>query len=171
MKRRACDAGDLELGGGLEVLLAAMLDPASPGDEVEVSTASFEVARELPAWARRAGHDTIEERIADSRTLIVIRRGSGSRVLAPPLAAAGEPARLRDGGFNTRDWRLNGPPAAVADPNSGFVPLGSLAEAGAFGFAWQLNDRDALWSNDLAQLVEGWDPLESTCRHASLSIL
>jgi TusA-related sulfurtransferase len=162
LKRRACDAGDLELGGGLEVLLAAMLDPASPGDEVEVSTASPEVARELPAWARRAGHDTVEERTSGSRTLIVMRRGSSSRVLAPPLAAPGEPARLRPGGFNIRDWRLNGPPAAGANPNAGFVPLGSLAEAGAFGFAWQLNDRDELWSDDLAQLVEGasasqWD--------------
>jgi hypothetical protein len=162
VNRRTCDAGEMELGGGLEVLLAAMLDPASPGDEIEVSTASSGVAGELLGWARRAGHDVVDERKDRDRTLIVIRRGTSRRVLAPPLAAAGEPARLRPDGFHTRDLRLNGVPDAGADPNSGFVPLGSLAEAGAFGFAWQLNDRDGLWSNDLAQLVEGasasqWD--------------
>ncbi|MHB8499578.1 MAG: hypothetical protein ACYDHE_01365 [Candidatus Acidiferrales bacterium] len=162
MSRRSCDVADLELGGGLEVLLAAMLDPASPGDEIEISTASAEVARELPSWARRAGHAVVGEHVAGNRTLVMIRRGTTKRVLAPPISSIGEPARLRAGSFNTGDLRLNEKAPASADPHSGFVPLGSLAEAGSFGFAWQLNDRDGLWSSDLAQLVEGasasqWD--------------
>jgi TusA-related sulfurtransferase len=161
VSRRRCDAGELQLGGGLEVLLAAMLDPAAPGDEVEVSTTSPEVARELPGWARLAGHEVEDERRADGRTMILIRRGAMRRVLAAALRPADEPLLVRPDGFHIRDWRPTPPPPA-ADPLAGFVPLGSVAEAGGPDFAWQHNERDRLWSDDLAQLVEGasaaqWD--------------
>jgi TusA-related sulfurtransferase len=171
VSRRECDAGGLQLGGGLEVLLAAVLDPASPGDEVDVSTTSPEVARELPAWVRLAGHEVVDERKLDGRTLVVIRRGVVRRVLAPSLIPPGEPPRLRPDGFHIRDWRLDAEPTG-ADPTTGFVPLGSLAEAGAPGFSWSLNDRDRLWSDDLAQLVEGasaaqWDATRDIPWHAA----
>src|SRR5204863_401384 len=51
---RRCDAGPLELGGGLEVLLAAVLDPAPPGEEGEVSVAARSTARGLPDHLERA---------------------------------------------------------------------------------------------------------------------
>ena len=161
MSRRTSDAGDLQLGGGLEVLLAALFDPATPGDEVEIATSSSEVARELPGWARLAGHEVVDERRQGDRTLVLIRRGAVRRLLAEPLGPAGEPLPIRPDGVHIRDWRPT-PPVPTADPEGGFVPLGALAEAGAPSFTWQLNERDRLWSGDLAQLVEGasaaqWD--------------
>ena len=163
MRRRRCDAGDLELGGGLEILLNAVLDPSSAGDEIEVSLASARVARELPAWARLSGHDVIEERADDGRRLVVIRRGSIRRVLASPLPTADEPVRLRSGGFHTGDLRGGRrEPPDETDATAGFVPLGAIAEAGAPDFDWTLNRADRIWSDDVAQLVEGasaaqWD--------------
>ena len=163
MRRRRCDAGDLELGGGLEILLNAVLDPAAAGDEIEVGLASLRVARELPAWARLAGHEVIEERDDDGECRVVIRRGSIRRVLAAPLPVADEPARLRSGAFHTGDLRgISGEPSAEVDATAGFVPLGAMAEAGAPAFDWTLNRADRVWSDDVAQLVEGasaaqWD--------------
>jgi TusA-related sulfurtransferase len=163
LRRRDCDAGDLELGGGLEILLNAVLDPAPAGDEIEVSLASPRVARELPAWARLSGHEVIEEGEADGKSLVVIRRGSIRRVLAAPLPAADEPARLRGGAFHTGDVRgIKGEPPTEVDETAGFVPLGAVAEAGAPVFDWTLNRADRVWSDDVAQLVEGasaaqWD--------------
>ena len=163
MRRQHCDAGNLELGGGLEILLNAVLDPAPAGDEIEVALASLRVARELPAWARLAGHEVIEESDADGERRVVIRRGSIRRVLAAPLPPAGEPARLRGGDFHTGDVRgITGEPPAQVDTTAGFVPLGAMAEAGAPAFDWSLNRADRVWSDDVAQLVEGasaaqWD--------------
>ena len=163
MRRRHCDAGDLELGGGLEILLNAVLDPAPAGDEIEVSLASPRVARELPAWARLSGHEVVEEGGADGKSLVVIRRGSIRRVLAAPLPARDEPARLRAGAFHTGDLRgIAGEPPAEVDATAAFVPIGAVAEAGAPAFDWTLNRADRVWSDDVAQLVEGasaaqWD--------------
>ncbi len=161
--RRRCDAGDLELGGGLEILLNAVLDPSSAGDEIEVSLESQRVARELPAWARLAGHEVVDERVLEGRPSVVIRRGSTRRVLAAALPAPDPPARLRTGAFHTGDLRgTGGTPPAEVDSTAGFVPLGAIAEAGAPDFDWTLNRADRVWSDDVAQLVEGasaaqWD--------------
>lgn len=163
MSRRHCDAGDLELGGGLEILLNAILDPAPAGDEIEISLLSPQVARELPAWARLSGHTVVEERELDGKRLVVIRRGSIRRILGPPLPPPDEPARLRSGAFHTGDLRgISREPTPEVDMVAGFVPLGAIAEAGAPGFAWTLNRADRVWSDDVAQLVEGataaqWD--------------
>jgi TusA-related sulfurtransferase len=163
LRRHRCDAGELELGGGLEILLNAVLDASSAGDEIEVALASPRVARELPAWARLSGHDVIEERADDGRSLVVIRRGSIRRVLASPLPTADDPIRLRSGGFHTGDLRGGRrEPPGEAEATSGFVPLGAIAEAGAPEFDWTLNQADRVWSDDVAQLVEGasaaqWD--------------
>lgn len=163
MSRRRCDAGDLELGGGLELLLNAALDSASPGDEIEVGLASRRVAQELPAWARLAGHEVTEERRIGGDWLVVIRRGSSRRVLAAELPPAGRAAKLRSGAFHTGDLRaLNGEPPSEVHASSGFVPLGAIPEAGAPSFDWSLNRADRMWSDEISQLVEGasasqWD--------------
>jgi hypothetical protein len=144
------------------VLLAAVLDPAAPGEEVDVSVASRAVALELPGWARAAGHLVVDERPAGDRWLVRLRRGGARRVLAGPLPD-GDPARLRGGEFHTTDWRdLAGPPPDAAEEDAGFVPLAAVAEAGAPTFRWALSRRDQVWSDDLARLVEGasgaqWD--------------
>ncbi|MBO0684162.1 MAG: hypothetical protein J2P45_13460, partial [Candidatus Dormibacteraeota bacterium] len=60
MTLRRCEAGNLELGGGLEVLLAAVLESCAPGEDLEVAVASRSIALELPGWARVAGHQVVD---------------------------------------------------------------------------------------------------------------
>jgi hypothetical protein len=145
------------------VLLAAVLDPAAPGEEVEVSVASRSVALSLPGWARLAGHLVVEERADGPRRLVRVRRGGARRVLAEPLPPSGAGARLRSGEFHTIDWRETaGPAPDEADETAGFVPLAAVAEAGAPAFRWALSRRDQVWADDLGRLVEGasgaqWD--------------
>jgi hypothetical protein len=147
------------------VLLAAVLDPAAPGEEVEVSVASRPVALELPGWARVAGHAVVDDRPDGARWLVRIRRGGSRRVLAEPLPPLGPPARLRPPGqgFHTTDWREQaGAAPDGADEAAGFVPLGAIAEAGGPAFHWTLSRRDQVWADDLGRLVEGasgaqWD--------------
>jgi hypothetical protein len=164
---RRCDAGSLELGGGLEVLLAAVLDPASPGEEVDVSVASRSVALELHGWLRVAGHGVVGERAETSGTerrwVLRVRRGDVRRVLAEPPQPATTPPGPRSRAFPTREVRdLAGPPPDEAAPDAGFVPLGTIAEAGGPAFSWRLNRRDQVWADDLDRLVDGaaaaqWD--------------
>jgi hypothetical protein len=167
MTPRRCDAGALELGGGLEVLLAALLGPCAPGEEVEVAVTSRAVALELPGWARITGHEVVGEREEATgprrRWLVRLRRGPSAGVLAPPLPELGPAAKLRAGQLHTGDWRAGvGPVPSVADPAGGLVPLGAIAEAGAPAYDWRLFRRDQVWSDDLAQLTDGaagtqWD--------------
>jgi hypothetical protein len=150
------DAEHLELGGGLEVLLAAALERVPPGGVLEIRTPSRTVALELPGWARRAGHAVVGEGSAGAGRLVHVRRGTAARVLAEPLPARGEGAPLRAGGeLHTGDWRAGVPPPAHPDPAAGFAPLGAIPEAGpATGYRWTLSDRDALWADDIGELVE-----------------
>ena len=148
------DAEHLELGGGLEVLLAAALERVPPGGVLEVRTPSRAVALELPGWARLAGHEVVGEAPAADGTVVQVRRGRTARVLAAPLPRRGEPPPLRGGGeLHTADWRGGGPPAA-ADPAAGFAPLGALPEARTSAYSWRLSDPDEVWADDVGELVE-----------------
>jgi hypothetical protein len=145
------------------VLLAAVLDPAPPGEEIEVAVASRSVALELPGWLRVAGHQVVDEGRetagAGERWLVRVRRGAVRRVLAEPLPEPRAPIRPPAGTFPTRELReAAGPMPEQADPSAGFVPPGAIAEAGAPGFAWRLNRRDDVWADDLDRLVDGASP-------------
>ncbi|MBO0683576.1 MAG: ferritin-like domain-containing protein, partial [Candidatus Dormibacteraeota bacterium] len=62
----------------------------------------------------------------------------------------------RSGELRTADWRGGlGPVPELADPAAGLAPLGALAEGGAPAYDWSLNRVDGVWSDELAQLVEG----------------
>lgn len=152
------DAGTLELGGGLEVLVRAALESVAVGGELEVTTPSRAVAYELPAWARISGHEHVgegvEERGGQRSFVVRIRRGASSGVLAGPLPPPGEPLPGADGQLQLAALRAVEPVPASADPTGGLVPLGALAEAGAPAYAWRLNDRDRMWADELASLSE-----------------
>jgi hypothetical protein len=76
-------------------------------------------------------------------------------VLADPLPPRSKHAALRsDGEFHTADWRSGTLPAAQADAAAGFAPLGSVPEHEPGGYSWSLSDRDALWADDVGELVE-----------------
>jgi TusA-related sulfurtransferase len=147
------------------VLLRAVLDTLAAGDQLDVLVASRGAALELPGWARVGGHEVVDarERKEGGGWLVRIRRGATQSVLAGPLPAARPAARLRSGHLHTAETREPvGQPPDEADPAIGFVPLGAIVEAGGPAFAWTLNRRDQVWSDDVAQLVDGasaarWD--------------
>jgi TusA-related sulfurtransferase len=150
------DAEHLELGGGLEVLLAAALERVPPGGVLEVRTPSHGVALELPGWARMAGHTIVGEDRGPGAWHVRVRRGAAARILADDLPPrdAGPPLRA-DGELHTADWRAGGWPPARADAHAGFAPLGAVAERSApVHGPWPLSDRDELWADDLGELVE-----------------
>ena len=111
---------------------------------------------ELPGWARLAGHELVGEHEHATVHTLLIRRGLSARVLAEQLPARGAPPALRDAGeLHTADWRgARAEPPPPADPSAGFVPLGSVAEGAAPAYHWALSDRDALWADDVGELVE-----------------
>jgi len=147
------DAEHLELGGGLEILLAAALERVAPGGVLEIRTPSRAVALELPGWARLAGHDPIDQIARPDGHVITIRRGSSTRILAGTLPAREVSPPLRDGALHTADWR-GGDPLAEPDPFAGFAPLGSVPETGAPTHHWRLSRRDSVWADDVGELVD-----------------
>jgi len=160
---RRCDAGELELGGGLEVLLSAALETQPPGGRVDALVASRSTALDLPGWARLRGHRVLGEPVRATgvngdgeRWLVPIERGAATTVLAPAPAVDRKPPPLRrDGSLSLADWRASfGAPPAHADPKGGLAPLGSLPERGGPAYGWRLSDRDRLWTDEVGRLTE-----------------
>ena len=155
MSARRLQAGELELGGGLEVLLAAVLAGMAVGERLEVLTSSRSTARELHSWARLAGHEPIGEQIPSGGPYLVeIKRGPFARVLAEPLTGRTSGPPLRGGELHTADLRAAVDVPAAADAAAGYAPLGAIAERGAPAFRWTLNERDTIWADDVAELAE-----------------
>jgi hypothetical protein len=147
------DAEHLELGGGLEVLLAAAFERVAPGGVLEIRTPSRAVALELPGWARLAGHEPIDQISRPDGHVVAIRRGRSTRILAEPLPPRAAGPSLRDGELRTADWRGGAIPPEP-DPDAGFAPLGSVVESGAPVQQWRLSGRDAIWADDVGELVD-----------------
>ena len=135
MSSRRLEAGELELGGGLEVLLAAALEAMPAGGRLEVLTRSRSTALELPSWARAAGHEAVSERAVPGGSFAVeIERGPFARVHADALPERGPRPQLRGTELHTADLRLPGVVRAQADAAAGFTPIGAIAERGAPSF-------------------------------------
>jgi hypothetical protein len=147
------DAEHLELGGGLEVLLAAAFESVAPGGVLEVRTPSRAVALELVSWARLAGHEPIDQISGPDGHVVAIRRGSSPRILAGPLPPRGAPPQLRHGEMHTADWRGGSLPPEP-DPRAGFTPLRAVSETRAPTRHWRFSRRDAVWADDLGELVD-----------------
>jgi len=147
------DAERLELGGGLEVLLAAAFERVAPGGVLEIRTPSRAVAMELPSWARLAGHEPVDHASGSDGHLVTIRRGHSTRMLAGPLPPRERGPALRHGELHTADWRGGALPPEP-DPQAGFAPLRAVPEAGAPTHHWRLSRRDAIWADDVGELVD-----------------
>src|SRR5687767_7996032 len=120
---RSVDAGDIEFGDGLEVLLSTVFQAAEPGQTIDVATSSRSTALELPGWARSTGHtaerDWKESNGNGQRFVVRVRRGEAAPVLAPDLPPQGDPMPLRLGSqFHTSDLVRAAPERipATADP-------------------------------------------------------
>jgi TusA-related sulfurtransferase len=163
MRPRQLDAGELELGGGLEVLLSAAIETLAVGDQLEVVLSSRAVADELPAWARRNGHDVVGETTARADAgvrhwVVALERGPVERVLVDSEDGDGRrgPAPLRgDGRLSLADWRASlGEPPERAASDAGLAPLGAVPERMGSSYRWRWNERDRIWSGELAGLIE-----------------
>ena len=158
---RVVDAGDIEFGDGLEILLSTVFQAAEPGQTIDVATGSRATALELPGWARATGNEAERnwrEQNGNGRRFVVrVRRGPATPVLAPELPPPGQPMPLRLGSqFHTTDL-VSAAPERIptsADSGQGLVPLGAIAEQGAPTYAWRLNNRDELWAEDVTDLTE-----------------
>jgi TusA-related sulfurtransferase len=152
---RRCEAGTLELGAGLEVLVSASLETLRPGETLDVVVALRGGALELPAWARKAGHNVVGERRDGKDFVVTLERGTHSRVLAPDEPSTGPAPSLADGRFATDELRrIAGDAPAEADPAAGLVPLGALPEAAGVAYDWALSSRDRIWTDKLASLAD-----------------
>ncbi len=155
MSSRRLEAGELELGGGLEVLLAAALEGIPAGARIEVITPSRSIALELPSWAHASGHQAVSDpAVPGGPYAVEIERGPFARVLADPLPERRPGPQLREGELHTADLRSPAEVPAQADPAAGFTPLEALPERGAPAFRWTLNKRDGLWADDVSELTE-----------------
>jgi TusA-related sulfurtransferase len=144
---RRCEAGTLEFGAGLEVLVSASLATLQDGDLLDVVVDSRSSSLELPAWARRAGHEVADERRDGAAYVVTLRpRVRSAPSTGPALEASAFPtAELR---------RLAGPEPREADRGGGLVPLGALPEASAAHYDWALSSRDRIWTDKLASLAD-----------------
>ena len=155
MSVRRLDTEGLELGGGLEVMLAAALVGLEVGAVLEVTTRSRATALELPGWARHAGHQIVGERREEGGGYaVLVARGRFAGVLGQALPEPGPGPPLRDGAFHTADLRSAEDVPSFAWSGQGFTPLGSVAERDAARFDWKLNDRDQIWADDIGELAE-----------------
>jgi len=158
---RRTEVGFLEFGSGLEVLLAAAFAATKPGEAIDIVTPSHSVALELPGWARAEGNDTLDEwregSLGQERFVVRVRRGASQRVLAPTLPGRGAPLPLNAKGDLRTATLMSVEKAAVPDVGEttyGLVPVGAIPEAGGPDFEWDLNTRDELWAEELADLTD-----------------
>jgi TusA-related sulfurtransferase len=144
---RRCEAGTLELGAGLEVLVSASLVTLEDGDLLDVVVDSRSGSLELPAWARRAGHEVVDERRDGDGYVVTLRPQTRSRLATGPALDAPT--------FPTSELRrLAGPEPREADRGAGLVPLGAVPEPSAARYDWALSSRDRIWTNKLASLAD-----------------
>ena len=83
----------------------------------------------------------------------MIRRGTSASILAGPLPPREAPPRLSDGELRTANWRGGAVPPEP-DPRAGFAPLRAVPETGAPAHHWALSRRDAIWADDVGELVD-----------------
>ncbi len=147
MTTRRCEAGTLELGAGLEVLVSASLATLEHGDLLDVVVDSRSSSLELPAWARLTGHEITDERREGDAFVVTLRaRAAGPIAGGPALAATTFPtSELR---------RLAGPEPGEANRGAGLVPLGAVPEPLPTHYDWALSSRDRIWTDRLASLAD-----------------
>jgi hypothetical protein len=156
--QRRVDAETLELGGGLETLVAAALEGVLPGGELDVVVASRAAAFELPAWARRAGHEHVGDRREGLgphvRHVVTLRKGDVTRILGASAPARGDPLPLSRGRLQVEAVREVEAAPESAEPGGGLVPLGALVEPAAPHYEWRLTERDRVWADGVGGLAE-----------------
>ena len=156
MTVRRLDAGSLELGGGLEVLLPGHLADARGGEEIDVELVSRHAALELPGWLRVSGHELVSQTVggrgAERRFVVRIRRGALHAALGEQVVERGMPVGEGDRVW-LRDLRQVEPAPAHATRDRGLAPVGASNEP-AGKARWELSARDRIWADKVGRLAE-----------------
>ena len=149
------DAGDLDLGGGLLLLLGRALARAVEGDELSVLASDPALEHDFPAWCRTSGHSLLRIERAGGGTRYVVKKGPVEAFNARGRPDWGIRIPLRGNELDFHD--ASGKAALVperADPATGFAPRGAVVELGSPVFSFTLNERERVWADDAAELYE-----------------
>jgi TusA-related sulfurtransferase len=149
------EGGGLEVGNGLLMVIREVLDPLDAGAVLAVRSTAPTVRHDLPAWCRVMAHEYLGA--DESAGLYYFRKSPFQGVLAAEQPDWGIRAPLReDGEFHTRDWFLGrvGDVPEEASTRTGFAPRGAVVESGAPAFDFSINERDAVWAAEVADLYE-----------------
>lgn len=151
MNASVCEGGDLDLGGGLLLLVERALERLAPGETLTVLADRPSVEHDLPAWCRTNGHAYLGVFHEGGRARHAVRRGTVERLNVARRAAWG--ARALEAAAAVPDH---------ADPATGFSPRGAVVELGSPAFAFTLHERERVWADAAAELyaqgtAQQWD--------------
>jgi len=141
------DLEDLGLDEGGHLLVKRALGPLAAGEALHVRGTHAELALHLSTWCRAQGHAFERAPAPAGSARALVRRGAAELGRWRGAERAGSPSQ----------------PADVAPQRWGLAARGAAVEAGAPEFDFRLNQKDELWSDDLAQLyrqavASQWDP-------------
>ncbi len=147
MKSAAIDLGALGLDAGASALLRLTLAGLEPGAELAVRGDAADLLVHLRAWARSEGHGFVAGSPGERTATLV--RGDAPNARWRHAERAGSPAA--DGA------------AAQASARWGLAARGAKVEAGSPEFAFRLNQKDEIWSDNAGLLYRAaaaaqWDP-------------
>src|SRR4051794_5837826 len=151
------EAGSLDLGNGLLMLLREHMEPLPPGAVVTVRARAASVAHDLPAWCRIMAHEYLGVRAEGAVSLHSFRKSPFKSVVTEQKPDWGVHLPLRqDHELHTRDWRVGraGEVPETAPVTTGFAPRGAVVEEGAPAFPFRINTREAVWAAEVADLYE-----------------
>jgi len=138
------DLGGLGLDEGGHLLLERALRPLTPGTRIAVHGAGPDAAVQLRAWCRGRGHG-----FDPSGNRLTVVRGDADEGRWRGAARTGTPD----------------PAGVVARPDArwGLAARGACVEAGAPAFAFVLDRKDEVWTDDVPRLyahaaAAQWDP-------------
>lgn len=151
------DAGALGVGTGLLMLIRESLEPEPAGTVAAIRTTDPSVVHDLPAWCRIMDHAYLGCASGLDGAVYYIRKGEFR-----PMPTSAEPdwgirIPLREGGeLHTADWMVGrvGDVPDSAPTTTGFAPRGAVVEAGAPAFGFTINEREAVWAAEVAELYE-----------------
>ncbi len=152
MKEVVVEAGGLDFGTGLLVLLERALAGLASGDSLVVVSEVEGLEHDLAAWCRTHGDDY--RGVSGGRHRVV--RGTVQRLNVAREPDVGIHVPLRNGELDTRDMRVGaaGVVPEVADPATGFSPRGAVVELGSPVFRFTLNEKERVWADEAAELYE-----------------
>jgi TusA-related sulfurtransferase len=139
------------------MLLRETLEGLPGGAVVVVRTSDPAAAHDLPAWCRVMAHSYLGAELAPEGPAYYFRKGEIAATLREDKPDWGIRLPLRKGQeLHTRDWLVGrvAQVPEVAPTTTGFAPRGAVVEEGAPAFDFTINNKDAVWAGEVADLYE-----------------